>query len=274
MNSKHIKKNEQWQVLHMQLQDLLAGYADDMLDEQNKKLVEAHLAGCEACQMDVSRQQLLSDRLNDLPVIRMSTKLHKQLDQVLKEVPVPEKKEVSQTKRWQHWLSFNCLRELKRPSFATASGWSVALMLFVVMLFPHLKQGNGNNIPMVRDVIAEYQQLSQTTLPVSLQNSSEEPPATWSGSRVLSHWKTTIGGEPADAYAVRNGDDIIFQFKVAESVFFYNPDVRLAIANTGIYQVKDDKLKILALPLKKSGLLIVGSNSGVPTPEKLTLKLI
>lgn len=271
---KHVATNEQWQALHMQLQDLLAGYADDMLDEHDKQLVEAHLAGCLTCRMDVSRQQLLSDRLNDLPVTRMSTNLHQQLDQVLKEAPIPEKKEASQAKRWQHWLSFNWLRKRKQPSFSTASGWTVALMLLVVMLFPHLKQGSGKNIPMVQDVIAEYQQLSQTTLPVSLQNGSEEPPATWSGSRVLAHWKTTIGGEPADAYAVRNGDNIVFQFKVDEAVFFHNPDVRLAIANTGTYQVKYNKLKVLALPLKKAGLLIVGSNSGMPTPEKLTLQSI
>ena len=279
MRSKCIvtnEKHDQWSALHSQIQDLLAGFADDMLDEHDKQIVEAHLAGCEACRMDVVRQQLLSHRLNELPVARMPMKLHQQIDKVLREAPIPEpeKNKAHQTKRWHHWFSYDCFSERKQAFFVTASGWAVALMVMVVMLFPQLKQVNEKNIPMVDDVIAKYQKLSQENLPTSLQNGSQEAPATWSGSRVLAHWKTTIEGKPSDAYAVRDGNNVVFQFKVSEEVFFRNPDVRLAIENTGNYQVKYNKLKVLALPLKKMGLLIVGPNNGMPTPEKLTLKLI
>jgi hypothetical protein len=276
MNNEQTKTNVQWQVLHIKLQDLLAAYADDMLDDQDKALVEAHLSGCEACRMDVSRQQLLSRRLNNLPVSRMSTELHQRLDQALGKASLCKEagnnKETSLYKNDQRWFSFNWLRKLKVSSFATASGWSVAMILLVVMLLPHsIKQGNGNTIPMVRDVLAEYQQFSKTTLPVSVQGLAEAPPATWSGSHVLASWKTTIGGAPADVFAVRNGDSVVFQFKVDEAVFFNNPEVRNAVSKMGDFSVREKGIAVLAMPIKSAGLLMVGPVGAIPMASDLTI---
>lgn len=283
MNNENIKTHDNWQALHLQLQDLLAAYADDMLDQQDKQLVEAHLSGCEACQMDVSRQQLLSSRLNNLPVTRMSTKMHQRLDKVLSEASkseasyseLPEtaiKKETSQAKSNPRRFSLNWRNKLPTLSFATLSGWGVAMMLLVVMLSPNLEPNNGDEIPMVRDVLAEYQKFNSEELPTSDQNLAKIPPASWPDSHVVAQWKTTVAGAPADAFAVRNGDNIIFQYKVDEAVFFHNPDVRLAVSSTGNYQVRNNKLKVLALPLKKAGLLIVGPDSVMPELDKLKIK--
>jgi len=253
--------------LHIQLQDLLAGYVDNMLDEQEKALIEAHMAGCEACRMDVSRQQLLSQRLNELPVTRMSSQLHQRLDQVLTESPAPAGRAESVRRYWHKISRFEWLQKIYNPALITASGWGVAMMLLSVLLLPGLKSVSSNDVPMVQEVLAEYRHFSATTLPVSDQVVTQSPPVTWPDSRVLAQWKTSIGGSPAEGFAVRNGDKIVFQFRISEAVFFHNPDVRLAVANTGNYQIKSRDLNVLALPLKEAGLLIVAPTTGCLHPK-------
>lgn len=248
-----------------------------MLDIQDTQLIEAHLAGCEACRMDVVRQQSIVTRLNNLPVSRMPQELHQRLDESLATLAegdserfVPcEIKEKS-----PRWSSLEWLRRMRMPTamtFIAASGWGMAMMLSFIMLLPSLTIEEGNDVPMIQDVIAEYRALSRATLPVSLSNISEQAPAVWNGSHLVAQWKTTIAGEPAEAYAVRSGDDIILQFKIAESVFFHNSSVRMAISNIGNYQVKNKDLKVVALPLKKAGLLIIGASKEMPAVNKISV---
>lgn len=264
--------DKDYQALHLQLQDLLAAYADKALDEQEIAQVEAHLAGCEACRLDVARQELLSQRLNTVSAARLSTKQHKRLDKVLESAPAPTKN-VKQKKLSLSFLTINKLSKYLTPTVVGVSGWSVSLILVVILLFPHLETTN-TNIPMVQDVLAEYQQLSKTSFAALKQEQLSTPPATWENAHILASWKTHIGGAPADAFAVRNGNNIVLQFRVNEAVFFHNPKVRLAVANIGHYQTQDKRLKVLALPLQNAGLLMVASKNGMPAPDTLMINSI
>jgi hypothetical protein len=260
--------------LHTQLQDLLSGYADNMLDADEKNLVEAHLSGCEACRMDVVRQKLLSHRLNELPVTRMSSQLHQKLDSSLSEASTPNRNVASIFNAWQQLLRFDWLKPILATKLTMASGWGVAVMLLFVLLLPDLKLIGTYDVPMVEEALSEYRHLSDVALPAAKPHLVMNAPVKWPNSRVISHWKTTIGGAPADAFAVRTGDSIVFQFRINEAVFFHNPDVRLAVAKTGNYQMQNKELEVLALPLKKAGLLMVGPTDGIPTLAKLTFKTI
>lgn len=274
MSQQNQSTKNQFQALHYQLQDLLAGYVDNMLDEQEQMLVEAHLAGCEDCRMDVARQEAMHQRLNKLSVTRMPTHLHDKIDQLLLEQPTSIDPLKSEHKAHHVSQNLDWLQSIKALVFSTASGWSVALILMIMLLIPSFYSLQHTEIPMVQEVLAEYHQLNVTSLPTSDQSISQQPPAQWQGSHVLARWKTDIGGAPAEAFAVRHGDTIIFQFRVDETVFFRNPDVRAAVAKSGNYRSNHSNLEVLALPLNKAGLLIVGPDNGIPKPDTLTLTTI
>lgn len=87
---------------------------------------------------------------------------------------------------------------------------------------------------MVSDVLQDYQRAPMQDLPQLRNTDGIELPAKLGDGRLLATWSTIIGGEPAQAYAVRHGNDIIVQYRIAESVLFRNPGVRRAMAITGI----------------------------------------
>lgn len=271
MNNEQTKANDHWQALHTKLQDLLAAYADDMLDSSDKELIEAHLAGCEACRKDVIRQQILSRRLNSLPVYRMPIKLHQRLDNALNEATPP--KEESKTKRIKRGNFYqNLPNHIKTSFLTTASGWSVAiLLLFTIFLPQTLNQKNNSSIPMIEDAINEYQSSSKVKLPIPDKNTNKKQPITWPGSHVLTNWKTTIGGAPADAFAMRNGDSVIFQYIVDETVFFNNPEVRNSLTKTGKFRIRSNDITVLAIPIESAGILMVGPSKAIPEKNNLEI---
>ncbi|WP_198263013.1 anti-sigma factor family protein [sulfur-oxidizing endosymbiont of Gigantopelta aegis] len=278
MSEEVQKLKNRFNDLHFQLQDLLAGYVDGMLDDQETTLIEAHLSGCEACRMDVVRQQQLNQRLNSLPVTRMPADLHQQLDQALNNAAQKGAETEVKTKKQAQWLGddglYHWFKAMTLPSLATISGWGVASILLLLFIFPDVKLGSENNIPMIQEVLAEYHQLNTNRLPNQSVALAINSPASWPDSRVVSHWQTTIGGAPAEGFAVRNGDNIVFQFRISEAVFFRHHDVRQAVADSGKYQKRTSKLKILALPLKQAGLLIVAPEDGMPRTDELMIKTI
>ncbi len=278
MNEELQKLEKHFNDLHCQLQDLLAGYVDNMLDEQETALVEAHLSGCEACRMDVLRQQQLSRRLNAMPVARMPADLHQRLDQLLNDAAQSAIETPQSTYKQRQWpipdALYHWLKTMTLPSLATISGWGVASLLLLLLVFPGIKPGSENHIPMIQEALAEYYQLNTQILPTQATDLVINSPASWPDSRVVSHWKTTIGGAPADAFAVRHGDNIVFQFRIDEAVFFRHHDVRKAVASLGKYQETDSNLKVLAFPLKQAGLLIVAPQDGMPAAEELIIKTI
>jgi len=259
--------------LHETLQDLLAGYVDNELDDEQTKLVEAHLIGCEVCRNDLGRQQTLSQRLESMPAARLSGAAHHKIDVALESATVEKVPSVTLPFWLASAITFIKTRilKLKLASVVGASGWGVALLLAVIIIEPHFNNANPSSIPMIQDALAEYYEMEGKVLPVSDTKNKAiiKAPLSWPNTQLLSSWSTSIAGAPAQVFALRSGHNIIFQYQVSEAVFFRNPVVRKAISKTGSYAVRDNKTDVLAIPFTDSGVLVVGATDSLPRPEQL-----
>ncbi len=274
---------KKWADLHEQLQDMLAGYADNELNDEQTLQVEAHLAGCEDCRNDLARQTVLSHRLDDIPLPKMSASLHQQLDQALDNSP-PKNTAGLPGFFWEFPASITRhLGKFATSAFMGISGWMVATALVIVMLLPSLgivgqHDKNQYEIPMVEDALVQYHEMKGKMLPVSSHSASNADlpklPLEWPNAHLLASWKTQISGAPAQAFAIRSGDNIVFQYQIDEAVFFRTPEVRKAVSQAGSYRVRSNNTDVLALPLEKAGLLVVGPAGSLPDPGQLTPKLI
>ena len=273
MNDTPETTGKQWKALHSQLQDSLAGYADNTLDAQQNAIIEAHLAGCEACRMDVARQQALSRRLQNVAAPRITAQLHQRLDDALLEAAPHSSRMQRLWQGWRGFMSPKRLQEVCTPAFAAVSGWGVAMTLAVVMLMPRMLPVTRSEVPMVVDVLAQYRHIVHTALPVSAERPTTTP-ATWENARLLASWETTVGGAPAQAYAVRRGDSILLQFRIDEAIFFRNPEVRHAVEENGDFHYNAENTRVLAVPIKHAGLILVGPEDAMPSTEQLLFKPI
>jgi anti-sigma factor RsiW len=272
MNDTPETTDKQWKALHSQLQDSLAGYADNSLDAQQNAIIEAHLAGCEACRADVVRQQSLSRRLQHVAAPRISAQLHQRLDDALAEAAPGSGRMQRFWQGWRGLMNPKRLQEVCSPAFAAVSGWGVAMMLAVVMLTPRLLPVTSSEVPMIEDVLAQYRHITRTALPVSGERSTVTLPATWPNAQLLASWETTVGGAPAQAYAVRRGDSVLLQFRIDEAVFFRNPEVRHAVERSGNYRFNAENTGVLAVPIKQAGLILVGPGDAMPSSGQLAFK--
>ncbi|KEQ16391.1 anti-sigma factor family protein [Endozoicomonas numazuensis] len=269
MNASYNTEDTKWQELHTALQDLLAGYADNELEDDEVMIVEAHLAGCRLCRDDLARQFSLSHHLSSLPLERMSASLHEKLDRITEQPQntVETQRQTPKVSTPARWLE----RQWLKLAFSTG-GWATAFALVVTLYMQQIPNVPHSNIPMVADALSEYQTAQQDILPVSQQLT--EAPASWPGGTLLSSWETSIGGAPAQVYAMRSGKDIVFQYRINESVLFRNPEVRQAIAQQGSYSSEKNGTEIRALPMKSSGLLMVGPRRAMPAVNDLKIKTI
>lgn len=267
MSDSNKTETHNFSDLHVRIQDWLAGYADGQLDEHHTALVEAHLAGCAACRNDVARQQVLSARLQLIPTPRFSASFDKRLDDALAEASMTGRhKPVNQRAiNIKRGLSF-----LHPLVLIGGGGWAVALVLAAVLLMPNLTPGNINQSPMVRDVLIDYQRVTRQDLPSQPGGSDASPPMQWANSRVLATWVTNVGGEPAQAYAMRRGNSVIIQYHIPERVFFRSPNVRQAVARAGDFRTRDDQLEVLGIPMEESGLLVVAPAGDLPAIDEFT----
>lgn len=269
MNKQFDNSNEKWQTLHEGLQDLLAGYIDNELDEQDTLIIEAHLAGCKDCRNDLSRQQVLSQRFESISPARIPTALQQRIENM--QLDEPAEMTLRTESDWTKpstainaWLSKLSLK----PVFGV-SGWAVAMVFAVVMLMPISWQAPSSGIPMINDALAEYHKMKNVSFPVSSKDSVLKAPALWPEARTLASWTTDVAGEPAQVFAIRSGRNIVFQYQINETVLFRNPVVRQAIADVGNYKHSKDNTDVLALPITDSGVLVVGPAESLPPPEKI-----
>ena len=150
----------------------------------------------------------------------------------------------------------------------------MAMVLAAMLLVPSLTPEDPNQmavasqIPMVNDVLADYQRVVGNDLRTPSDDADLSPPMQWANGRVLARWTTRVGGEPAEAYAVRLGNSLIVQYQISERVFFRNPDVRQAVARAGDFRTRDNELEVIGLPMRASGLLVVAPSGNVPPIDK------
>nr|WP_067298055.1 zf-HC2 domain-containing protein [Marinobacterium profundum] len=270
-DGSHDNMTDHLSELHLQLQDWLSGYADGELDAQQTLIFEAHLAGCDACRTEIERQQSLSRRLQQVAVNRMPGALHQRLDTMLDEA----QHSPAQNAMPRPWL--RRLAWARQPAaiggFIGVTGWALAALLMAVLLLPGtVTSMTPGSIPMMSDVLQEYQNLSRTNLvQQETPPSKTELPARLAGCKLVARWKTRVGGEPAEAFALQRGNHLIIEYRITENVFYRNPNVRQAITDYGDYRIREQQLEVLALPLKGAGLLIVGPAGAMPHRREFIL---
>lgn len=261
-------KKTRFNELHLQLQDLLAGYADDELTAQEIDVVEAHLIGCAACRADLERQQIMSRQLHQLGVATMSVALDKQIDEALK---IQANKDASAKNKLSHF--FKRMWEIcTRIGSAKQTGWVMTVVMLMIFVLPNIKPNSVSNIPMIKDAVGDYHRVENSDLPMLPVDNKTTMPLTISGSQLLAIWTTEIGGEPAQAFAVKVGHSVIIQYRISQNVLYRNPSVRKAVSTTGDFRAEQDQLEILALPINEEGLLIVGPRNAMSGTKEFLMK--
>lgn len=273
MKKPYTNNIEKWNELHSHLQDMLAGYADDELDNEQVLLIEAHLAGCELCRNDLTRQQILSQRLEAMPSPRLGTQAHNEIDESLSGESITYKQTKQYLSDFFTALVANIKTHFSLPKAISAGGWGLAFVLAVIIVMPTVTQDSYGQIPMIADALAEYHELEDKVLPTS-SNKTNKAPINWPNAHLLASWKSKVAGEVAQVYALRSGRNIVFQYHVNESVFFRNPVVRQAIAKSGNYTTQANKMDVIAMPLTNAGILIVGPEDSLPNPENMIIESI
>lgn len=281
MNNMAYPEINHWKELHLELQDLLAGYLDNELDSQQITTVEAHLAGCADCRADLARQQLLCGHLEQLATEHLSKSARHNIEQAI----LAAEDLVSEPTTKPDSLSSKILGYMKKfvektitPARAVAnSGWAVAAVLLVVILMPSAVTNHkltATEIPMIDDVLAQYQQLQQRNLPISAADSTELNPVTWQDAVLLSSWNTNIGGKPAQVFAFLHQNKVVLQYKIAPGVFYRNAVVRNAIASQGIFETQTDNTDVMVIPAADFGLIMVGPSDSLPSKDNFPIRAI
>ncbi|MGV2873819.1 zf-HC2 domain-containing protein [Colwellia sp. E150_009] len=276
--TKSINEKIYWEKLHVELQDLLAGYLDDELTEQEVLLIEAHLVGCQDCRDDLERQRSLAHHVNKMPIEKLTIDIFEKIQQdVLIE---------HNTKRNESTVSISLISKIKKyivsffhlyyskNKLIMVSGWLVTAMLLIYLPFNTLNKIDQpiSSIPMIDDALEQYYLLQNQDIPTTLIDI--DIPAKWENSSKLASWSTEIGGLPAQAFAVRYKNQIILQYKIDQIVFFRNAKVRKSIAKNGWYQELNTLADILLLPQGDSGLIIVGPKNFLPKREFISVNSI
>jgi hypothetical protein len=277
-STQSINKKEYWEELHIELQDLLAGYLDEELTAQEILLIEAHLVGCQHCRDDLERQQTLVHHVKQMPIENLTIDMYEKIQQ---DVSTENKAKENEPKiffslktKVQNYV-INFLRlSFSQQKFITVSGWLVTAMLLIYLPANTIdnKGQTTSSIPMITDALEQYHQLQSQDMPTTLIDTGT--PATWENTSKLASWSTEIGGSPAQVFAVRYKDQIVLQYKVDQSVFFRNAKVRQAIAKNGWYQDQSATADILVLPKENSGLIIVGPKHLLPKREQIRISSI
>ncbi len=248
------------QTLHLEIQDLLAGYLDGELSEKDRGRVEAHLAGCSVCAEDLERQRLLQRQLASLPREQLAADQRRRLEKAIQAASPADRYRGRTLSEWlTGWL-------FPHPGLKLAAlgGWTAAVVLAGLLWVHEQPLSTGTAIPMVQDAIAEYRKAVRSPLPMPEAAEQATAPLRWPRARVLTSWSTRIGGRPARAFAVKNGAAVVLQIQVDDEVFYRNPKVRQALAKKGRYQYQRRELEVVAQPLAEGGVLIVGPPDRLP----------
>ena len=248
------------EALHLEIQDLLAGYLDGELSEQDRSRVEAHLAGCPACAEDLERQRLVQHHLAALPREQLTPDQRRRLEKVIQAASPADRHRGPGLSQWlTRWL-------FPHPGLklAAVGGWTAAVVFAGLLWVRQQPVSTSTAIPMVQDAIAEYQKSVRSPLPAPETADQSPAPLQWPKAQVLTSWSTRIGGKPARAFAVKNGAAVVLQIQVDDEVFYRNPQVRQALVKEGRFRYQRRELAVVAWPLAEGGVLIVGPPNRLP----------
>lgn len=255
-----LREHEAWSLQ-------LAASLDGELDAAAQRRLDDHLRGCARCRGELKLQRAVSARLAREPLALASRRLRERVRGVGEAPARPRFAPRALAQDYVRRLADTAL--LRRTAGLLAGGgWAVAAVLALILAWPQARHPAPADVPMVADALADYRlhagqvmtppasspaQLMQavlgwSTLPLPLRDAS-----------LISSWQTRIGGEAAVALAYRRGNHVIVQYIVSDVVFFRQPQVREAVASTGIFRADAGAQSLIARPSRHAGHLLVGA---------------
>jgi anti-sigma factor RsiW len=260
---------------HEHLVTLLGAYADEELQPESRREVEAHLAECPQCVQELRVQNALKRRLRaeehaDAPPDSLSrVRVHVALlgreesERMLPAGGVDTMRSVLRHPvTWSGWLIAASVAALWalgpwRPASPAMGGMSMGPPIPVTV--------DSVPEPIADAALRDFQQVARAALPQGPELAAVEsqvpfsvPALTAPHMRLIGAWTATIDGVPAAVLAYRCHDRLVVQYIVPEHVFFRPPRVRQAIAVSGLYAASDGKIHAVGWPGRDNGSFLVG----------------
>lgn len=254
---------------HQTLVEMLAGYVDDELTAEDRQRVEAHLADCATCRVELRAQSVIHARLTKESESSASSELASRVLARIAAAPPAEPDPAGHPSR--------------RQVLITWSGWAAAAAMGGLAAWFSQKKPGAMSMPMApagkvaldqapgpvpADIIASFRQVDEEELPsgADLDQLHRElgfsvPRLEAPHMRLISAWLTRVDGEPAGALAYRCHDRLVVQYVISEKQFFRQAQVRHAIASQGVYATAAGPLTTVAWPGTDNGSFLVGEFS-------------
>jgi anti-sigma factor RsiW len=257
---------------HQRVQPLLGAYADDEVNLEVRRAVEAHLSECAECAQEFRLQLAVGSRLRTEQVVEEpSASLERLRSHVAglgrttagsrKGAPAKVRGILGHPVGW--------------------SGWLVAASLALVLLTsrrqvggPAMGMSMGPLVPVSVDSVPEpvadaalhdFLRVTQAALPQGPELKAVQAEVPFSvpalrapHMRLIGAWTTTIDHVPAAVLAYRCHDRLVVQYVIPEHAFFRQPRVRHAIAQSGLYAAGEGKIHAVGWPGSDNGSFLVG----------------
>lgn len=284
-----------FEAQHAAVEELLSAYADDELEPEQARQVDAHLMACALCRRQLELSTAVDARLAREPLVPASPALRARVLAASRAQPTgaragpdeaspvaelavpststlhPDTAHSLRQGRWSAWE--------RRTAW---SGWLVAAGLAGVLLGGALRTpppapdalavgtmaaDPQPPIPMVAAAAADFRFAVQRALPGRVDDldavratvAFPVTPLSAPDLELLGAWTTTIRGEPAAALAYRWRDRVLVQYVVPEHLFALQPEVQRAVAASGAYTATAGAEGVVAWPGARSGSLLVGA---------------
>ncbi len=222
----------------------------------DQQMLAASTAESEHGQRLAAVQRSVAARLAAEPIASVSP--HKR-EQLLG----PAKARARQPKAQSRW---------RWPAVIGGSGWAVAAALAAWLLVVHTQAGQQNAtplIPMAEAVLTDFHERTAGALPLAPPDLAAFEavvgfpisPLRAADTQLLCGWVTQIRDRPAVALAYQWQRRVIVQYFVPEELFFRQPQVRDAVAESGRYIVARERDALVGWASERAGVLVVGETT-------------
>ena len=258
---------------HQHVPALLGAYADDEVTSEIRRAVETHLAECPECAQELRvqlavRSRLRREQLTDEPSANV--------ERVRNHVAALRRSTGAERAR-----NASRIRALLLHPTLAGAGWLIAASLAIVLLTsrrhapaPGMGMSMGPLVPVSVDSIPtpivdaalrDFRQVTDNVLPHGPELAAVQAEVPFSvpalrapHMRLIGAWTTSIDQVPAAVLAYRCHDRLVVQYVVPEHVFFRQPRVRHAVAQSGLYAAGEGKIHAVGWPGTDNGSFLVG----------------
>jgi anti-sigma factor RsiW len=257
---------------HERVTPLLGAYADDEINAEVRRAVETHLSECAECAQELRVQLALGNRLRTEQVAEEpSASVERLRNHVAglgrtaagsgKHAPPKMRAILGHPVAWSGWLIAASLALVlftsRRQAAGPAMGMSMGPLVPVSV--------DSVPEPVAEAALHDFLRVTQAALPQGPELKAVQAEVPFSvpalrapHMRLIGAWTTTIDHVPAAVLAYRCHDRLVVQYVVPEHVFFRQPRVRHAVAQSGLYAAGEGKIHTIGWPGSDNGSFLVG----------------